>query len=89
MKKVIHFVVITLVAVTWLAGCSQGKADTADKEGTTVKLGIIGGDTDIWDNVESRLRKENINLEYVKFTDYDRPDAALADGSVDLNSFQH
>ena len=37
----------------------------------------------------ARLKKENINLEYVKFTDYNQPNAALADGSIDLNSFQH
>ena len=46
MKKIIRFVVITFVAIIWLAGCSQGKADTTDKKETTVKLGIIGEDTD-------------------------------------------
>lgn len=89
MKKIIRFVVITFVAIIWLAGCSQGKADTTDKKETTVKLGIIGEDTDVWDNVKDRLKKENINLEYVKFTDYNQPNVALADGSIDLNSFQH
>ena len=39
--------------------------------------------------MKDRLKKENINLEYVKFTDYNQPNAALADGSIDLNSFQH
>ncbi len=36
--------------------------------------------------MKDRLKKENINLEYVKFTDYNQPNAALADGSIDLNS---
>ena len=32
MKKIIRFVVITFVAIIWLAGCSQkGKADTTQK----------------------------------------------------------
>ena len=30
-EKIIRFVVITFVAIIWLAGCSQGKADTTDK----------------------------------------------------------
>jgi D-methionine transport system substrate-binding protein len=90
MKKVIRLTVVALVAIVWLAGCGQGKADTkpTSKE-TTVKLGIIGEDTDVWDNVKARLKKENIDLEYVKFTDYNQPNATLADGSIDLNAFQH
>lgn len=88
MKKVIRFAVVTFVALFWLAGCSQGKADTKTKE-TTVKLGVIGEYTDVWDDVKARLKKENIELEYVKFTDYNQPNAALADGSIDLNAFQH
>lgn len=87
MKKVIRFAVVTFVALIWLAGCSQGKA--AETKTTTVKLGIIGEDTDVWDDVKARLKKENIDLEYVKFTDYNQPNAALADGSIDLNAFQH
>ena len=89
MKKIIRFAVITFVAIIWLAGCSQGKAATTDKKETTVKLGIIGEDTDVWDDVKERLKKENIHLEYVKFTDYNQPNAALADGSIDLLSLIH
>ena len=90
MKKVIRLTVVALVAIVWLAGCGQGKADTkSTSKETTVKLGIIGEDTDVWDNVKARLKKENIDLEYVKFTDYNQPNAALADGSIDLNAFQH
>lgn len=90
MKKIIRLVAVALIAVVWLAGCSKGSAETTDKsKETTVKLGVIGEDTDVWDDVKDRLKKENINLEYVKFTDYNQPNAALADGSVDLNAFQH
>lgn len=54
-----------------------------------MKLGVIGADTDVWDDVKDRLKDEGINLEYVQFSDYNQPNAALADGSIDLNSFQH
>ena len=44
---------------------------------------------DVWDDVKDRLKDEGINLEYVQFSDYNQPNAALADGSIDINSFQH
>lgn len=89
MKKIIRYTVLAFVALIWLAGCSQGNAETDASKQTTVKLGIIGEDTDVWDDVKARLAKEDIDLEYVKFTDYNQPNAALADGSIDLNAFQH
>ena len=89
MKKIIRFTVLSLVALIWVMGCSQGKAFTVTKKDTTFKLGVIGEYTDVWDDVKERLEKENIHLEYVKFTDYNQPNAALADGSIDLNAFQH
>ncbi|WP_019723686.1 MetQ/NlpA family ABC transporter substrate-binding protein [Enterococcus mundtii] len=89
MKKIIRYTVLAFVALIWLAGCSQGNAETDASKQTTVKLGIIGEDTDVWDDVKARLAKEDIELEYVKFTDYNQPNAALADGSIDLNAFQH
>jgi D-methionine transport system substrate-binding protein len=55
----------------------------------TVKLGLIGADTDVWDSVKDRLKDEGINLEYVQFTEYSQPNTALANGDIDLNSFQH
>ncbi|NLM66277.1 MAG: MetQ/NlpA family ABC transporter substrate-binding protein, partial [Enterococcus sp.] len=53
------------------------------------KLGLIGADTDVWDDVQARLKDEGIDLEYVKFTEYSQPNTALANGDIDLNSFQH
>ncbi|MCW6679724.1 MetQ/NlpA family ABC transporter substrate-binding protein [Aerococcaceae bacterium NML130460] len=62
---------------------------TQAAEPVKVKLGLTGDDTRVWDNVKERLAKEGIEIEYVKFTDYSQPNAALADGSIDLNAFQH
>lgn len=90
MKKLVKlgFVAVALLLVA--TGCSKGNAKAkAEEKETTVKLGVIGSDTDVWDNVKERLKKDGINLEYVKFTDYNQPNAALADKSIDLNAFQH
>lgn len=70
-----------------VTGCSNSGAES--QAAKTVKLGVVGDDTDVWDNVKERLAKENIELEYVKFSDYNQPNDALAEGSIDLNSFQH
>lgn len=88
MKKLGKLLVATafLLLVT---GCSNSAAQS-DKEGSvTVKLGVVGDDTDVWDDVQKRLAKEDIKLEYVKFTDYNQPNDALAQGEIDLNAFQH
>lgn len=84
--KIVKYVVAAAALLTFAVGCSKGEAKG---ENTTVKLGVIGADTDVWDSVKDRLKKEGIDLEYVKFTDYNQPNAALAEGSIDLNSFQH
>ena len=71
-----------------LLGAAIAMLEQKEKE-VTVKLGVIGADTDVWDDVKDRLKDEGINLEYVQFSDYNQPNAALADGSIDINSFQH
>lgn len=74
--------ILTLGVVSVLAACGAS-------EETTVKLGVVGDDTSTWDPVQEKLKEEDINLEYVKFTDYSQPNAALAEGEIDLNAFQH
>lgn len=88
MKQTTKWVVLLLAVVTVIAGCSKGRTDKESKK-DVVKLGVIGSDTDVWDDVKERLTSDGIELEYVKFTDYNQPNAALEDGSIDINSFQH
>ncbi|EAC9287430.1 MetQ/NlpA family ABC transporter substrate-binding protein, partial [Listeria monocytogenes] len=89
MKKFVQSIVLG-AALLFITGCgNNGSAAANDQEEVTVKLGVIGADTDVWDDVKDRLKDEGINLEYVQFSDYNQPNAALADGSIDLNSFQH
>ena len=76
--------IITPVSLGISALAPVTSAQAAEK----VKLGLVGDDTRVWDNVKERLAKDGIELEYVKFTEYSQPNAALADGSIDLNAFQ-
>ncbi len=58
-------------------------------EPVTIKLGLVGENTEQWEPVIESLAKDNITLELVKFADYSLPNQALADGEIDLNAFQH
>lgn len=56
---------------------------------TEIKLGVVGEHNDEWLDVAERLRSRGIELTLVKFSDYSLPNAALAEGEIDLNAFQH
>lgn len=63
--------------------------ETAEATDTTVKIGVVGENNEQWTPVIEKLAAEHIKIELVKFADYTLPNQALADGEIDLNSFQH
>ena len=67
---------------------SGQKTESAAK--VTVKLGVVGSIyEDLWKPAKETLKDEGIDLELVQFSDYVTPNNALANGEIDLNSFQH
>lgn len=56
---------------------------------TVLKIGVNGTDFRLWDNLNKRLADKKIKLEPVSFSDYVKPNIALADKEIDLNAFQH
>lgn len=66
-------------------------ASAAEFEGQTVKIGVVGEEyEELWEFVAERAKEqEGIDIEVVFLTDYNIPNVALADGSIDLNAFQH
>lgn len=65
-------------------------ADTPKYDNVTVKLGIMGAsDETVWDPIVAEFAEKGVKIEYVFFTDYTQPNAALDAGDIDLNSFQH
>jgi D-methionine transport system substrate-binding protein len=93
-KVVRGIVLVAAVAVVAALGVNQiHKSNTSKKEADqgykTVKVGVIGEDNKPWDYVKKELKKEHINLKIISFSDYNQPNDALVDGSIDLNSFQH
>ncbi|MEF1291992.1 MetQ/NlpA family lipoprotein, partial [Vibrio sp. M260118] len=69
-----------------LAGCGDKEADTSK-----IKVGVMAGAEAQVAEVAAKVAKEKYGLEVelVTFTDYVTPNAALDDGSIDINAFQH
>jgi D-methionine transport system substrate-binding protein len=70
---------------------STQEAEAAkDGETRVVKLGLTGVIyEDIWNPIKEKLAGEGIDLQYVQFSDFSLPNAALDTGEIDINAFQH
>jgi D-methionine transport system substrate-binding protein len=72
-----------------LAALALGLASPA-RAAEVVKLGVENGPhAEIAELVKKQLAKEGIDLRVLELTDYARPNPAVADGDLDVNSFQH
>lgn len=97
MKNKTFLATLTLSASLFLAACGSAASDSSSSDVTSaeatepikVTLGVVGEVNEPWDYVIEELKeKENIEVELVKFTDYTTPNNALAEGEIDLSSFQ-
>jgi YaeC family lipoprotein len=69
-----------------LGGCNKKSTDHS-----VLKVGTIAGpETELMHIVKDVAKKNyGLNIEVVEFTDYNIPNVALNDGSIDANAFQH
>lgn len=89
-RKIALLLALALAFSLVLGACSDsGNQDGQDGENTVIKMGVVGESNEQWDPVIEALAEEGITLELVKFAEYALPNQALADGEIDLNSFQH
>ncbi|CAM2908561.1 MetQ/NlpA family lipoprotein [Vibrio rarus] len=81
---------IFTVAVTASALILSGCGDKETNQ-NTIKVGVIAGAETQVAEIAAKVAKEkyNLDVELITFTDYVTPNAALDDGSVDVNAFQH
>ena len=92
MKSFIKRTVKGLLSMSLLINVLSVTALAQDKpfDGEEVKVGIMtGASEDVWQIVVNSAKDEGINIDLTTFTDYVQPNAALQDGSLDLNAFQH
>jgi D-methionine transport system substrate-binding protein len=78
--------VATAASALALSGCGDNAADSSK-----VKVGVMAGAEAQVAEVAAKIAKEkyDLDVELVTFTDYVTPNAALDDGSIDINAFQH
>ncbi|MDO4910095.1 MAG: MetQ/NlpA family ABC transporter substrate-binding protein [Corynebacterium sp.] len=91
MKKLSKVTALGLAAVlgaTALTACSN-KSDDAASTQTTVKIGTIDATSKTWEAFEKKAADEGIKLETTDFSAYASPNAAVSEGQIDVNLFQH
>ena len=88
MKKILAFALSAIVGVSALSGCSEWRHGCRS-ERKIVSVGVTGTDGDAWEILKKKAEKEGIKIKLVEFSDYTTPNKALADGDIELNSFQH
>jgi len=83
LKKVISLLCVILLPC-WFMGCSK-------PEPKTIKVGTMAGPETELMEVAKNVAKScyNLNVQIVTFSDYNMPNVALNDGSIDANMFQH
>lgn len=78
------------VGALLLAGCASDGVD-GDEELQLIRVGALQTPAgDILEFIDENLAAEaGIDIEYVEFTDFNTPNTALADGSIEANLFQN
>ena len=94
MKKIIALLAAVLMLAVLTAGCGDKKAaapatPAADKK-AVLKVGATPvPHAEMLKAIQPLLAKDGIELKIVEFTDYVRPNVALAEKELDANFFQH
>ena len=88
MKHVVK-TIITIAAISvFAAGCGSssksGSSSSQDKK--AVKVGVTQG---LHAEIMEEAAKQGIDIQVVEFSDFVTPDAALDNGELDMNSYQH
>lgn len=81
----------TTTASSGSATASTGTAGAKDPNKEQIVIGTTVGDFGdmVKKSVQPQLEKQGYKVKLVEFTDYVRPNEALAQGDIDINVFQH
>lgn len=68
----------------------SGFSASAMAQDKPVKIGVTGGPhAQIFEVVKKVAEKDGLKIQVIEFSDYVQPNAALASGDLDANSYQH
>lgn len=74
---------LLLITLTGLTGCTK-------TDSVSLKVGAtVGPHAQVVEAVAREAEKQGLAVEVMEFSDYITPNAALAEGSIDINSYQH
>lgn len=77
----------SIIAMTIVSGFAAVPALAQDKP---IKVGVTGGPhAQIFEQVKKVAEKDGLKIQIIEFSDYVQPNAALAAGDLDANSYQH
>ncbi|NMA74715.1 MAG: metal ABC transporter substrate-binding protein [Bacteroidales bacterium] len=92
MKKIIRIILLGLMCLTLLSGCSRNSnqvdEETQDDK-TTIILGVRADGIDMAEAIRGDVEAAGYELEVITFDDSIQPNVALGEGSIDVNWFQH
>lgn len=93
MKKFFTSVAVCAAAAIALTGCGDDKAKEPAKMAsadTTITVGATPvPHADILNFIAPEMKKQGVTLKVLEFSDYVKPNMALADKEIDANFFQH
>lgn len=86
MKKILLALSISLLSLAGISACSS-----SEKPANEIRVGTISGpETQLVEVARDVAKKQyGLDIKIVEFTDYPLPNAALSEGSLDANVFQH
>ncbi|MFT8312344.1 MAG: MetQ/NlpA family ABC transporter substrate-binding protein [Sporolactobacillus sp.] len=92
MKKMTKFssFILILSFILVLAACGSTSSGANANKVKEVKVGVVGNSDDpIWEQVNKNLKKDNIQVKLVKFTDGIIANQSQDNKELDLTAFQH
>lgn len=94
MNKFLTSVALCAAAAFALAGCGDDKAKAPAGKTAAAETTITVGATpvphaDILNFIAPEMKKQGVTLKVLEFSDYVKPNMALADKEIDANFFQH
>ena len=94
MKKII-LLLASLILTTFVLTACGGEAEEKEKghealSEESLKIGVTAGPhEEFFEIVKDLAKEDDLDIELVVFSDYIIPNTALAEGEIDLNSYQH
>ncbi len=88
-KKIVLIVTTFFILITFVA-CGDKEEESEQLSDEKLVIGVTGGPHEqIFEVVKEIAAKDGLEIELKVFSDYVMPNTALAEGEIDLNSYQH